>query len=313
MARPVRLDYPGTFYHVLSRGNERRDIFYDKEDYKSFISSLEKMAEKFHIEVHAFVLMSNHYHLIVKTLEPNLSRAVQWLGVCYSTRFNRRHNRSGHLFQGRFKSFIIEDDRYLAALCLYIHRNPMRAGIVDRLSSYPWSSFHAYSGTKGLPWLKTSIVQGVYGGINGFIAAQKEYTKEEENLLAELRYGLFLGREGFAESFKDRLEKEKDMEKPQAKRALKVRDIDDTITAIFLRLGEKKEESLMRPLRRAKRPLRDLAIYMLSRMGIFTHREIGQKFGVGYTCITGVLKRAEEYLQREKVMKEKVEGILIDI
>ena len=145
MARPVRLDYPDTFYHVLSRGNERRDIFRDRQDYENFTDRIRIMVERFGIEVHAYVLMTNHYHLLIRSRDANLSRAIQWLGLTYSTYFNRRHMRSGHLFQGRFKSFVIEDDQYFTAMCLYIHGNLIRAGIVQNFLDYPWSSYPTYA------------------------------------------------------------------------------------------------------------------------------------------------------------------------
>jgi len=89
MARPIRLDYPDSFYHVLSRGNERRDIFYEEKDYLKFLAILAKMVDRFKVEVHAYVLLKNHYHLLIRTKEANLSRAIQWLGVSYSVWFNR--------------------------------------------------------------------------------------------------------------------------------------------------------------------------------------------------------------------------------
>lgn len=102
------MDFPNTFYHVLSRGNERREIFRDEKDYLKYLEILRKMVERFKIEVHAYVLMPNHYHLLIRTKQGILSKSIQWLRVSYSVWFNRRHKRSGHLFQGRFKSFVIE-------------------------------------------------------------------------------------------------------------------------------------------------------------------------------------------------------------
>jgi len=311
MARPIRLDYPDIFYHILSRGNERKEIFRDKEDYQKFTQLLEKMVEKFRVEIHAYVLMSNHYHLMVRTREANLSRTIQWLGVNYSMWFNRRHARSGHLFQGRFKSFVIEDEHYLAALCLYIHRNPIRAGISNRLSEYLWSSYAAYSGWKGASWLETSVVLGTYGNSRkSFMAAQKAYVGEEKSLFDDLRCGLFLGSEAFAGRWQESLLEEKDREKPQAKKALRHRDISKATGEILSSLGEKEIESVLMPLRREKRPNRDLAMYILSRQGLYTHKEIGKEFGVGYTSVTGALIRAEEYLRKAESKREEVERIV---
>jgi putative transposase len=121
MARPWRMEYDGAYYHVLSRGNEGRDIFYDDKDRRYFLDALGEMSERFEVEIYAFVLMSSHYHLLLQTKGSNLSRAMQWFGVTYTRRFNNRHFRSGHLFQGRFKSRLVENDAYVVELSCYIH------------------------------------------------------------------------------------------------------------------------------------------------------------------------------------------------
>ena len=152
MARPLRIDYPETYYHVLSRGNEQRPIFKTNKDYEKFLELLDKTTGKFHIEIHAYVLMKNHYHLLVKTTKDgNLSRAIQWLGVTYAGWYNRRHKRSGHLFQGRFKSFLVEDESYFTAMCYYIHGNPVRVGGAKMAEEFLWSSARAYAGKDAEP------------------------------------------------------------------------------------------------------------------------------------------------------------------
>ncbi|MBW1995287.1 MAG: transposase, partial [Deltaproteobacteria bacterium] len=109
MARAWRIEFEGALYHVLSRGNERRDIFFCDHDRRMFLSTLGEMADRFAIEPCAYVLMNNHYHLLLHTLRANLSKAMQWFGVTYTNRFNARHSRSGHLFQGRFKSMVVQN------------------------------------------------------------------------------------------------------------------------------------------------------------------------------------------------------------
>ena len=141
MTRQWRIEFEGAYYHILSRGNERRNIFYDNDDRISFLEILGKMSERFEIEVYAYVLMNNHYHLLLKTNKPNISKSMQWFGTTYTRRYNIKHKRNGHLFQGRFKNFLVENDEYLTLLSCYIHRNPLRAGIVRRLVDYPWSSY----------------------------------------------------------------------------------------------------------------------------------------------------------------------------
>lgn len=309
------MNLPDTFYHVLSRGIERRKIFRTPEDYEKFTGAIGTMVERFDLEVHSYVLMSNHYHLLVRTRQANLSRAIQCLGVTYSVWFNRRYKRSGHLFQGRFKSFVIENDRYFTAMCLYIHRNPIRAGVVENLLDYPWSSYPSYLNTrKQKSWLTTSLVLGMYGGSRKrFIEAQLGYAGKEKTLLDELRYGLFLGSDRFVERWKERLEEERHREKPQARTALKDQKLSFIAEKVVSSLGVEDKSSLFKPLRREKRPDRDLAIYILCHLGLFTHREIGQVFNVGYTSITGALGRARTYIQTDKSMKKRVEGILNDI
>lgn len=315
MARPIRLDYPDTFYHVLSRGNERRDIFYEEKDYLKLLAIIAKMVERFNIEVHAYVLLKNHYHLLIRTKDANLSRAIQWLGVSYSVWFNRQHQRSGHLFQGRFKSFLIENEQYFVTLCLYIHGNPIRAGIVKRLLDYKWSSYQAYANKDYLPsWLTTDLALGIYGDSRErFCNAQKSYLGEENSPFNNLKYGLYLGSDEFIEQCIERVKKEDRREKPQATSLLKGKKIQTIIFKILKELGEKNPDRVVKPTRRTRRPNRDIAIYILHYLGIYTNKEIGEAFGVGYTAVTGTIKRGEEYINYDKRLQKKVAGIINDI
>ena len=155
MARPLRIEYPGAHYHVINRGNAGGDIFISERDKEKFFEYLEKAVERYGIIIHAYCLMTSHYHLLIETPLPNLSQAVKWINVSYATYFNRKRNRRGHLFQGRFKSIIVDADEYLKPLSRYIHLNPIRAKMVDKLDSYPWSSYPAYVGKrKPLAWLE---------------------------------------------------------------------------------------------------------------------------------------------------------------
>jgi putative transposase len=166
MARPVRVEYPHAAHHVAARGNERKLIYRSDRDRRMFLDTLATACERFGLVVHAYCLMPNHYHLLTQTPRANLSMAVGWLQTTYSIRFNRRHRRSGHLFQGRFKAHLIEADEYAQTLIPYIHLNPVRPGDRRRsisperraeLRRYEWSSHRAYAGIIGRrstePWL----------------------------------------------------------------------------------------------------------------------------------------------------------------
>jgi putative transposase len=134
MARALRIEIAGGRYHVTARGNERRDIFRVDKDREHFLGLLSELPERFGTLIHAYVLMQNHYHLLLETPEGNLSRSIQWLNVSYSVWFNRRHRRSGHLFQGRFGAVLIEDDRGLQEVGRYTHVNMQKLIEVHRLT-----------------------------------------------------------------------------------------------------------------------------------------------------------------------------------
>jgi putative transposase len=162
MARAWRIEYKGALYHVLSRGNERQDIVGTDEDRKLFLGTVGEMAERFALDIFAYVLMDNH-HLLFRTNRANLCRSMQGFGATYTKRFNLRHNRSGHLFQGRFKNMLVQNDAYLLQLSYYIHRNPLRAGMVRRVVDYKWSNHRAYAyGKSDQNWLNTKVILGQF-------------------------------------------------------------------------------------------------------------------------------------------------------
>ena len=141
MARPLRIEYPGAFYHISSRGNNKQNIFLDDADRKSFLEVLSKVIEDREWICYAFCLMNNHYHLSIETKKANLSRGMQQLDSVYARRFNKRHERVGHLFQARFHATLIEKEGYLLEVLRYIVLNPVKAGLCKDPASYEWSSY----------------------------------------------------------------------------------------------------------------------------------------------------------------------------
>jgi len=144
MARPLRLQFPGAIYHVMSRGIERRPIVRDDTDRQRWVDWLRRTVETYGWRLHAFVLLSNHDHLFVETPEPNLAAGMQYLNGSYTGYFNRRHRRSGHLFQGRYRGHVIEEEGYFLEVSRYVHLNPVRARLVRRAEEWPWSSYAGY-------------------------------------------------------------------------------------------------------------------------------------------------------------------------
>jgi REP element-mobilizing transposase RayT len=146
MARPLRIEYPGALYHLTARGNERRAIYFFDHDRNQFLHVLIQVCKNYNWICHAYCLMDNHYHLLIETPDANLSRGMRDLNSIYSQRFNRMHGRDGHLFQGRFKSFIIEKEIYLLEVARYIVLNPVRANMVSHPKEWKWSSYRATAG-----------------------------------------------------------------------------------------------------------------------------------------------------------------------
>ena len=158
MSRKPRIHHPGAVFHVILRGNARQDIFFDDEDRCRFFLLLQEGIERYGHRVLAFALLTNHIHLAIQVGTISLSRIIQNLSFRYTRWVNRRQGRSGHLFQGRYKSVLVDADTYLLELVAYIHLNPVRAGMVERPDHYPWSSHRAYLGHETIPWLSPDYV-----------------------------------------------------------------------------------------------------------------------------------------------------------
>jgi REP element-mobilizing transposase RayT len=184
MARPLRIAYPGAFYHVTSRGNEQKDVFKSRKDREKFLEYLASATQRYGALIHAYCLMSNHYHLLLETPAGNLSQIMQHINSAYTTYFNIKRKRAGHLFQGRYKAILVEADEYATELSRYIHLNPVRAGIVSNPEDYPWSSYRSYIGEGNVTeWLKREFILGYFGKRTA--DAMKKYRKFVEDMLGE--------------------------------------------------------------------------------------------------------------------------------
>lgn len=164
MARPLRPQFPGAVYHITARGNDRKTIFLDERDHIRFLKFLGQTVEQYRWLCHGYCLMTNHYHLLIETPEPNLARGMKRLNSLYCITFNRKHGRTGHVLQGRYDSVVVQKEDYLLELCRYIVLNPVRAGRVEKPEDWKWSSYSATAGIeKPLPLLKTDWVLSHFG------------------------------------------------------------------------------------------------------------------------------------------------------
>ena len=217
MPRPLRIQYKGALYHVISRGDRCEPIFLDDRDRTQFLRTFGQVCEKTAWQTHSYCLLTNHFHLVLETPQPNLSVGMQWLLSTYTQRFNRRHEHWGHLFGGRYKAQVIDgrSPGYLRRACDYVHLNPVRAGIVgseERLESFPWSSYRAYLQPKLRPWwLRVDRLLGEHGLIEDTAKSRREFERIMKHARLEpgepepLQQDWKIGAEDFGDWLADKL------------------------------------------------------------------------------------------------------------
>ena len=217
--RPLRIQYAGARYHVMSRGDRREAIFFSDSDRKEFLRTLGEACQKTRWQVHAYCLMTNHFHLVLETPQPNLAVGMKWLLGTYTQRFNRQHQHWGHLFGGRYKGQLIDErsPSYLVRACNYVHLNPVRAAIVegnDKLESFRWSSYPAYLRPKlRAPWLRVDRVFGEHGLQEDKPSARREFARRMVRAMQTtsaqgdevLRSGWKIGAEDFCDWLANKL------------------------------------------------------------------------------------------------------------
>jgi len=313
MARPLRVEYPGALYHITARGVAQQPIFFDDKDRERFLELLGEVHERFGFLFHGYCLLSNHVHLQVETREGNLSRGMQWLGQAYASHVNRRRGRAGHLFQGRFKSAVVEKDAYLHALTRYVHLNPVRAKMVKSPSEYRWSSYRAYLGlAPSPPWLETQETLMRFGrSLREARRAYRAFVEESaaENPMGELRWGFALGREGFVERAREMLRGRKgDSEVAGLGKAVPRPTLSYIIAAVCESYGIERARLEMK-WGRGNEP-RDVAVYLASRACGMALREIAPHFGgLSVPALSLASRRVRDRLAEDKKFARRIRSV----
>jgi putative transposase len=299
MARPLRVEFAGALYHLMSRGNERRAIVRDDADRGRRLDWLRRTVETYGWRLHAFVLLTNHDHLFVETPEANLCAGMQYFNGSYSSYFNRRHRRAGHLFQGRFRGHLIEEDGYFLEVSRYIHLNPVRAGLVQRPADWAWSSCAGYcQARRALPWVTYGRVLGEFGA--GDIA-RRQYgrfldagiAKPPSSPFADAMGGLLVGSQRFVERLQDLIAKRRDeAELPQLKRLRRRPAIAQIAAATAEQLGG--DPALWRPGSRSDDLGRAAAAYLARRRFGYAAAEVAEALGYrSHGSVRNALARVE--------------------
>jgi REP element-mobilizing transposase RayT len=212
MTRPLRIEYAGAVYHITSRGNEKKAVFRDDQDRINFLNVLQHVNKRYHWICHAYCLMDNHYHLLIETPDGNLSLGMRQLNGVYTQLFNKRHQRTGHLFQGRYKSILIQKDSHLLEVCRYVVLNPVRARVVERPEAWKWSSYRATAGHETpAPCLTVDWVLGQLGRKR--TTAEQEYRQfvawgiGKETIWKEVKGQSILGEDDFVKGLLPHIKK----------------------------------------------------------------------------------------------------------
>ena len=275
MARPLRLEFAGALYHITSRGDRQEDIYESDDDRSMFLSILGEVSERYNWVCHAYCLMSNHYHLLIETPDANLSKGMRQLNGVYTQSYNRRNNKVGHLFQGRYKAILVEKEVYLLELSRYIVLNPVRAEMVRSAKDWPWSSYRSVVGQADSPtWLNVEWLLAMFSNNKkDAIESYKRFVaqgKGQPSPWSELRNQVFLGSSDFVETMHALIDGDKELsEIPSSQRRPKP-----------LELQQYDEQSQDR----------NEAIITAYKSGGYTLKEIGDYFGLHYSTVSGIIK-----------------------
>lgn len=306
MARPLRIEYPNAFYHVTSRGNEKKEIFKSSADREKFLEYLESAVTRYGAVIHTYCLMSNHYHILLETPLGNLSQIMRHINGAYTTYYNIKRKRAGHLLQGRYKAILVQADEYAKELSRYIHLNPVRAGITARPEEYPWSSYKTYIGKAEKPeCLKTDFIHQFFDKDKK--EAKKQYRqftndligKEYDSPLKRTVASTILGSENFIKEVTEKHlgEKKNYRNLPELKELSSKPSIEEIIEKVKKVIGEDEEMS------------KAASIYLCRKYSGARLKEIGIYFGIGESGVSQASRRFAVKISKGDKSKKRIETI----
>ncbi len=308
MARPYRLQAEGCLYHIASRGDDRKKIFLNTIDYLKFLDYLKTAKERFKFYLYAYCLMGNHYHLLLEITQPNLSRIMQYLNTAYTIYYNVKRQRIGHLFQGRFKSILAEQEAYFAELPRYIHLNPVRAKIATHPARYRWSSYNAYLHGKNDALIDLTRAKKLLSmdsrQYRGFVEDVKDYPDPFKNVYA----GFILGGVRFIKDNLGQLKDEVESKDFAHKRAVKnIREPEVIINAVADYFKISSED--LRYSKKRPSTVKQAALYLLRRKTGLTNAQIGGLFAMKSSAVSMAALSFEKEIERNRGLKAAVDKI----
>jgi putative transposase len=319
MSRPLRIEYPDAWYHILNRGRRSENIFADEKDYIIFTELLKETSEMWNIRIASYCLVPNHYHMLVQTPEANISRSMRHLNGVYTQRYNRRHNCDGQLFRGRYKSIIIDTDIYLLQAVRYIHRNPLRAGLVDKIDAYKWSSHKGYiSIAKKWDWLhKNHIFSMLSKTRKDRLRNYKKwvYVEEEDEVskkIGGIKWPVCLGPQAFIDRIKETYGSQKINKDIPSSREL----LPDTkrILEMICKSYDVGVADFLKKQRGKINEARDVAIYLTRKLRRGTLKEIGEQFEIrNDSTVSSVIERMKKKLTGDRKFALRLDQLVESI
>jgi putative transposase len=294
MARPLRIEYPGAVHHVTARGNAGQPIFADAADAALLLALIGHEAAQMRWLVHGYCLMENHYHLLVETPEPNLSRGMARLNMCYAQAHGRRHDRPGHLFGGRYRAVLVEKERWLAPLCRHVVTNPVRCGLVRRAEQWKWSSLALLDDPPAGDAVPGWVARGWLRAQFGDAARWRDYVAEEPGGASpweSLRGGQYLGGAAFLKACAARLD---GRDLSHATRAAAWPDRPDAaaVRAAVARVTGLTADAKLD--RRADADAFDATVYLLRRAVNLKLKQVAEMGGVSPPRISQIQRAIED-------------------
>ena len=315
MSRPLRIEFPGAWYHVMNRGRRRELVYEDDADYHGFIAVLQEAARLWDVGISAYCLMPNHYHLLIHTPLGNLSRCMPHINGVYTQRYNRAHSCDGQLFRGRFKAILVDGDSFLLQLVRYIHRNPVRAGIADRPDLYRWSSHPGYlSSAKECNWLYKDFFLSILSPRKGGRTAEyrrymaMEDREEITGIIDGNKWPPFLGDESTINRLKARFFEDKTHPQVPDSQTLapRVRQIMEAVCFQY----QLNESELVKCRRGRFNEPRAVEIHLVRMLRKDSFADIGSAFGLrSYSSVGGVLDSMRKRLASDPELAKRCQHI----
>ena len=313
MSRPLRISFNNAVYHITARGNRRDKIFYSDDDKRKFLQKMDQTSLKYSFICYAYCLMDNHYHLFIKTSLGNISQGMHYLNASYANYFTAKYKTNGPLFQGRYKSLLVDEDNYALTLSTYIHLNPIRAGIAKNLDEYTWSSLLDYLGKRKKELKKLDIqfiLTRLHNNLSQSRVIYKRYLLKNLTMdfpAKDIYRGIALGGETFIEKIESKIKavgEKREIQTTKYQDSHSSKEIIQKVSQAFsLTKGEvlKKQRGNL---------YRQITLYLVKRYSSLSLKEIGKTFNMDYTAVSQATRRFENKIRKNNKIRIMVNSVL---